>query len=47
MKVMLNEGSEDIVWDALQFITGEIVYGGRVTDNIDRVTIMMILTTFI
>mmetsp|Transcript_3508 Transcript_3508/g.2542 ORF Transcript_3508/g.2542 Transcript_3508/m.2542 type:complete len:231 (-) Transcript_3508:976-1668(-) len=47
MKVMLNEGSEDIVWEALQFITGEIVYGGRVTDDIDRNTIMKILTTFI
>ncbi len=47
MKGMLMEESEDIVWKALQFVTGEIVYGGRVTDDIDRRTIMMILTTFI
>lgn len=44
---MLNEDSDTIVWNALQNVTGQIVYGGRVTDDIDRRTLMMILSTFI
>lgn len=47
MHGMLNDESESIVWKALQNVTGDIVYGGRVTDDIDRRTLMMILTTFI
>lgn len=47
MKGMLNEDSDEIVWKALQQVTGDIVYGGRVTDDIDRRTLMMILSTFV
>ena len=44
---MLSDDSDTIVWKALQQVTGDIIYGGRVTDDIDRRTLMMILTTFI
>jgi dynein heavy chain len=44
MKGMLSDDSESIVWQALQNVTGDIVYGGRVTDDIDRRTLMMILS---
>jgi dynein heavy chain len=47
MKGMLNEDSDEIVWKALQQVTGDIVYGGRVTDDIDRRTLMSILSTFL
>lgn len=47
MQGMLSDDSDTIVWKALQNVTGDIVYGGRVTDDIDRRTLMMILTTFI
>lgn len=36
-----------IPWDAIKFIIGEIVYGGRVTDEWDRRTIKEILSVFI
>ena len=44
---MLEQDTEEIVWDALQFVTGHIVYGGRVTDDIDRRCLMNILSTYI
>jgi dynein heavy chain len=39
---MLDNSSE-IPWDAITFVTGEINYGGRVTDNWDRRCLMNIL----
>jgi len=32
---LLLEEQEDIPWDALLFVTGQITYGGRVTDDWD------------
>jgi len=37
---------DNIPWDALQYVTGHIVYGGRVTDDWDRRCLMTILEMF-
>jgi len=44
LRIFLEEG--DIPWDALTFITGEITYGGRVTDAWDQRCLRAILKTF-
>mmetsp|Transcript_26790 Transcript_26790/g.4810 ORF Transcript_26790/g.4810 Transcript_26790/m.4810 type:complete len:82 (+) Transcript_26790:441-686(+) len=38
---------DEIPWDAIKFITGEINYGGRVTDELDRKCLMATLNSFI
>jgi dynein heavy chain len=44
LKMFLEEG--EIPWDALTFITGEITYGGRVTDAWDQRCLRTVLKRF-
>jgi dynein heavy chain len=47
---MMNEGqigTENVIWESIKEVIGEVVYGGRVTDEIDRRTLKTILSKFI
>lgn len=43
LRNFLNEGREDINWDAIWYMVGQINYGGRVTDDLDRICLMSTL----
>lgn len=43
LKNFLNDGREDINWDAIWYMVGNINYGGRVTDDLDRICLMSTL----
>lgn len=45
LRRMLEEQAE-IPWDALQYVTGDINYGGRVTDDNDRTLLLRILRKY-
>jgi dynein heavy chain, axonemal len=42
-----TSGGEYILWDSMQEVISEIVYGGRVTDEVDRRTLKTILRIYI
>ena len=46
MRMFLSE-QEQIPWPALEFVIGQINYGGRVTDDLDRRCLMSILRQYI
>ena len=46
MRMFLSE-QEQIPWPALEFVIGQINYGGRVTDDLDRRCLMAILRQYI
>ena len=46
MKNFLVENDE-IPWDALKIMTGEINYGGNVTDDFDRILLKQLLNMFL
>ncbi|XP_029448950.1 dynein heavy chain 14, axonemal isoform X2 [Rhinatrema bivittatum] len=43
---MLLETQQEIPWHAVHYLTGEVVYGGRVTDYWDRRCLLSILDNF-
>lgn len=48
MTMLLNmlEGQQEVPWDAIKFMTGQINYGGRVTDDNDRKCLLAILEIY-
>ena len=40
LKLFLSDYRQDINWDAIWYMIGEINYGGRVTDDLDRICLI-------
>ena len=45
LRNFLNE-NENVPWDSMMFMTGHINYGGRVTDDLDRLLLLSILNKY-
>jgi dynein heavy chain len=43
LKIFLNDVRDEINWEAIWYMIGQINYGGRVTDNWDRICLLTIL----
>lgn len=43
---MLLEESDTVPWAALNYLTGQVTYGGRVTDDLDRRCLISLLNKF-
>lgn len=46
MLKLFLDSQDEVPWDALLFITGHINYGGRVTDDNDRICLISTLSRF-
>ena len=47
VKNLLSDDKDEIPWDAILYLVGDIFYGGRVTDNNDRRCLNTILESFL
>ena len=46
LRMFINDPNENIPWEAMLYMTGHINYGGRVTDDWDRVCLLSILKKY-
>lgn len=43
---MLLEEQQEVPWTAISYLTGEVIYGGRVTDDWDRRCLIALINKF-